>query len=400
MNGQGSENPSGRREPGAEDADLADTTGPLGPWAPPAPPAAPFAATASGPGWSPAPADRPAGPHPLLAAQIPRPQPAPRRPGTERGTGTAWSSPPSAPVGAAPPGAVPHGPAPTGPAPVGPVPVGPAGVGPPMRPIPVGVGGPPNMVAPAGPPSGPGSPPHGWGGPVWPGGPAGPPARPPGAPPRRGPARWLIPLVLVLAVAVGAGGTGIVLLTRSDNGPAEAVRSYLGDVRAGHYDAAYDRLCSSVRGNRSAVEYTILMRALDGISGGIASFAVRGVQTRHPAAAQTIREVQVDIRRGDDSASRESYQVGRESGGYCLLTPGAPFTAGAGGGTADGQPPGPFGGLPDIPGSGGSSGGLGGGSGGDGSGGGGSGGGSGGGDSGGGSGRGGLGDGNPPARAA
>ncbi|WP_235489190.1 hypothetical protein [Frankia sp. AvcI1] len=226
------------------------------------------------------------------------------------------------------------------------------------------------------------------------------PVGPSGAPPRRGPARWLIPLVLVLAVAVGAGGTGLVLLSRSDDGPASAVRSYLGDVRAGHYDAAYDRLCSSVRGNRSSTEYTILMRALDGISGGVASFAVRGVQTRHPAAAQTIREVQVDVRRGDDPASRESYQVGRESGGYCLLTPGAPFTAGAGGGTPGGQPPGPFGGLPGAPGSGTpGGGGLSGG----GAGGGGSGGGSGsggGGDSGGGSGRGGLGDGNPPARVA
>jgi hypothetical protein len=185
-------------------------------------------------------------------------------------------------------------------------------------------------------------------------------------------------------VAVGAGGTAIFLLVRSNDGPADAVRSYLTDVRAGHYDAAYDRLCGSVRGDRSATEYAILMRALDGIRGGVASFAVRGVQTRHSVAARTIWEVQVDIRRGDDPPSRESYQVGRESGGYCLLTPGAPFTAGAVGGTPDMRPPGPFGGLPDAPG-GGASGGGGGGTGGGPS---------------GGSGRGGLSDGNPPARAA
>ncbi|WP_261563200.1 hypothetical protein, partial [Frankia tisae] len=242
--------------------------------------------------------------------------------------------------------------------------------------------GPPIVAAPSGPPgrigsSGPASATHGWGGPVW-------AAGPPAGPPRRGPVRWLIPLVLVLAMAAGAGGTGVFLLVRSDDGPAEAVRSYLTDVRAGRYDAAYDRLCSSVRGNRSATEYTIIMRALDGISGGIASFAVRGMQTRHAVAAETVREVQVDVQRGDDPTSRESYQVGRESGDYCLLTPGAPFTAGAGGGTLGVQPPGPFGGLPDIPD--------------DGSGGGGSRGG--GGSGGGGAGRGGLDGGGPPGRAA
>ncbi|WP_235949443.1 hypothetical protein [Candidatus Frankia alpina] len=280
MNGQGSENTSGRREPSVEGAGPAGVTGLLAPWAPPAPsaspaqPVTPASGPASGRAGRPAPAGWPAGP-PLPAVRTLRGQSqSPPPPGLERGAASAW---PSAPAGPASPG-LPGG-------------LGSGGLG----------------------SGGSGSSTHGWGGPIW-------AAGPPAGPPRRGPARWLIPLVLVLAMVAGAGGTGIFLLVRSDDGPVETVRSYLTDVRAGRYDAAYDRLCSSVRGNRSATDYTIIMRALDGISGGIAW----GVQTRQAIAAQTVREVEVDVQRGDDPTSRESYQVGRESGDYCLLTPAHP----------------------------------------------------------------------------
>jgi hypothetical protein len=168
-------------------------------------------------------------------------------------------------------------------------------------------------------------------------------------PPRRGTAHWLVPLAVVLAAAVGVGTLGVFLVGRSGGGPASAVRNYLGDVRAGRYDAAYDRLCGSVRSARSATEYGIIMRAFDGVRGGVEGFSVLGVQTVHPTAAETVREVTVDVQRGQGAASRESYEVGRESGNYCLLTPGAPFS----GSVAGGQQPSPFGGHPGSGGSGG-----------------------------------------------
>ncbi|WP_134350920.1 hypothetical protein [Frankia sp. B2] len=160
-------------------------------------------------------------------------------------------------------------------------------------------------------------PPISWGGPGWPGG---PPA------PRRSRARWLIPLVLVLALLTGAGGTGLFLLLRSTDGPANAVRAYLMEVRDSRYEAAYVRLCPSVQERRPASEFAIIMRALDDVQGGIASFAVRRVQIHRSVGSPTVREVQVDVRRGSAAASHETYQVGKESGSYCLLTPGAPFS--------------------------------------------------------------------------
>ncbi|MCL9796218.1 hypothetical protein MXD58_018295, partial [Frankia sp. AgKG'84/4] len=164
-------------------------------------------------------------------------------------------------------------------------------------------------------------------------------ANAPPAPPRRAATRWLVPLAIVLAVAVSAGAIGVVLLGRSGDGSKSAVRSYLTDVRAGRYDTAYARLCDSVRSRRSAAEYGVIMRAFDGVRGNVARFSVLGVQVVHPTAAQTVREVQVTVQRGQTAASQESYEVGKESGGYCLLTPGAPFTgSGAGAGPGPQQP--------------------------------------------------------------
>jgi hypothetical protein len=94
----------------------------------------------------------------------------------------------------------------------------------------------------------------------------------------------VLPVVVVLVVAIGAGSAGLILLRRSDDGPASAVRSYLADVQATQYDAAYGRLCGSVRGGRSAAQFGVIMRAFDGIRGNVAAFAVRDVQTRHPTA--------------------------------------------------------------------------------------------------------------------
>ncbi|MCK9878074.1 hypothetical protein MXD59_20250 [Frankia sp. Ag45/Mut15] len=144
-----------------------------------------------------------------------------------------------------------------------------------------------------------------------------------------------MPLAIVLALAVGAGAVGVLVLSGSDKGPASAVRSYLADVRAARYDAAYGRLCATVRGTRSQREYSTIMRAFDGVRGTVASYAVRTVQTVHPSAAETVREVQVDVQRSGGSASRESYDVHKESGGYCLLTAGSPFSLGSGGGPPD-----------------------------------------------------------------
>lgn len=217
---------------------------------------------------------------------------------------------------------------------------------------PAGVPG--GLARPAGPGGGP--PPTGWGGPGWASG-------PPPASNRRGTPRWVIPLAVVLVVAIGAGSAGLVLLRRSDDGPAGAVRSYLTDVRSAQYDAAYGRLCGSVRNGRSAAEFGVIMRAFDGIRGGVAAFAVRGVQTRHPSAAQTVRDVQVDVQRSRGSTSRESYEVGKENGDYCLLTPGAPFTSDASGDGGTDPRSGPFDRQPGSGGPGGS-GGSGGGSGG------------------------------------
>lgn len=159
-----------------------------------------------------------------------------------------------------------------------------------------------------------------------------------GSAPRR-PTRWIVPLVIVLVVAVGAGAAGVLVLSRSDKGPANAVRSYLADVRAARYDAAYGRLCATVRGTRSQGEYSTIMRAFDGVRGTVASYAVRTVQTVHPSAAETVRTVQVDVQRSSGSASRESYDVHRESGGYCLLTFGPPFSVGSGDGPGSGTDP-------------------------------------------------------------
>lgn len=167
----------------------------------------------------------------------------------------------------------------------------------------------------------------------------------------------MLPVVVVLVVAIGAGSAGLILLRRSDDGPASAVRSYLADVQATQYDAAYGRLCGSVRGGRSAAQFGVIMRAFDGIRGNVAAFAVRDVQTRHPTAAQTVREVEVDVQRSRGSTSRESYEVGKEDGSYCLLTPGAPFTAGTSGSGGTDPGSGPFGRLPGSGGSGGGSGG-------------------------------------------
>ncbi|WP_462187655.1 MULTISPECIES: hypothetical protein [unclassified Frankia] len=175
------------------------------------------------------------------------------------------------------------------------------------------------------------------GGPGWPGGPP--------APRRSRAARWLIPLVLVLALLAGAGGTGLFLFFRSANGPADAVRAYLTEVSDSRYEAAYARLCPSVQERRPASEFAIIMRALDDVQGGIASFAVRGVQIHRSVGSPTVREVQVDVRRGSASASHETYQVGKESGSYCLLAPGAPFSLDPSL-PPDLQPPGPFGDFP------------------------------------------------------
>ncbi len=344
MNGQGRENPSGRQDGATPGADPADSTGPQpARWPSPAPPE--NTPTSSGT------VRPPAGPRDLASSPLARrpvPPAAAFRPAGPIGAGPgaasatpaagrpAWSN---SPPGAPPPPLPPPNPAGTG------VLWSPGFGAPSAPPAPVaGPGGrfvPPGFAGPA----------AGWGGPGWSGGP----------PPRRAATRWLVPLAIVLAVAVGAGAIGVVLLGRSGDGSKSAVRSYLTDVRAGRYDTAYARLCDSVRSRRSAAEYGVIMRAFDGVRGNVAQFSVLGVQVVHPTAAQTVREVQVTVQRGQTAASRESYEVGKESGGYCLLTPGAPFT-GSGAGAGPGQQqPGPFSGGGGSGGGGGGGGGRGGG---------------------------------------
>jgi hypothetical protein len=127
---------------------------------------------------------------------------------------------------------------------------------------------------------------------------------------------------------IGAGGTGLVLLFRSADGPSDAVRNYLSDVRDAHYGAAYARLCGSVR----------------------------GVRLHRQTGVPTTREVQVDLQRATASVGRVTYQVGKENGKYCILTTDALFSRtfpddpGA-------SPSDPFG---DLPGGGGGAGGRGG----------------------------------------
>ncbi|MCK9896549.1 hypothetical protein [Frankia sp. AgB32] len=325
MNGQGSENPSGRQESGTPGVDPAGSTGPQ-PAGWPVPGAPPESTTTTGPAGA---AARPAAPRDLTLSPLARrpvPPAAAFRPAGPIGAGPAGGPAAGRPVwSTSPPGA--------------PAPSNPAGAGTGAR-WPAGYGGHPAPLAPRPRPGGHVAPPGfggpaaGWGGPGWTGGP------PP--PPRRAATRWLVPLALVLAVAVGAGALGVVLLGRSGDGSKSAVRSYLTDVRAGRYDAAYGRLCDSVRSRRSAAEYAVIMRAFDGVRGNVARFSVLSVQTVHPTAAQTVREVQVTVQRGQTAASQESYEVGKESGGYCVLTPGAPFTgSGADAGSGQ-QQPGPF----------------------------------------------------------
>jgi hypothetical protein len=157
---------------------------------------------------------------------------------------------------------------------------------------------------------------------------------------------------------IGAGGTGLLLLFRSADGPADAVRGYLSDVQDARYADAYARLCASVQGRGSAAQYAVVMRAVDGVQGVIVSFDVQGVRLHRETGVPTAREVDVVVQRGSASPDRVTYQVGKDNGDYCVLTPDALFS-GDFPNDPDRQPSDPFGELPGGGGRGGSGGGSG-----------------------------------------
>jgi hypothetical protein len=101
---------------------------------------------------------------------------------------------------------------------------------------------------------------------------------------RRGVPRWV--LVAVVLLLVGAGVAGYVAY-RAVTGPADAARAWLGHLRAGDYDRAYDGLCDRLRMQTSPADF----RSTFAHGERVRAYRVRGVADR----ARTRAEVDVTV---------------------------------------------------------------------------------------------------------
>jgi hypothetical protein len=163
----------------------------------------------------------------------------------------------------------------------------------------------------AGPPGGPGEP----GVPLPPPGPGVTPpfTAPPADRNRRG--LWIGlgvgALVLVLCCAGTLGGFGLLLVGTTKQVQKQAtqvVGDYLDALETGDYDTAYSLLCSDVRGQVTAGEFTRLQAARPGPT---------GYRLLPPEIGNTII-VPADVRYADGTSARSRYELKQESGGQEL----------------------------------------------------------------------------------
>jgi hypothetical protein len=150
-----------------------------------------------------------------------------------------------------------------------------------------------------------------------------PPYGPPGYQqplPKRGGIKKLVWfLVIVGTLVLGGCGVGIYFLVGFATQNADAVNAYLADVKAQRYDAAYDRLCSSVRSSEPRASFVESQREAVSSGRGLTSYDITSSETNSTNGV-TSRTASGDASFADGSSRDVFFTLRKENGKLCIAS--------------------------------------------------------------------------------